>query len=294
MDNRPVSDPLSPRERRSNARELQRRMAELDRLDAAYGLGAPPRATRATPRRSLSFTTAITLAATAALVTMVLALHPSSQVESVRRLVGLGSERGLPAPSIEELGGSYRFTMMQRASDEPVGWDPCQPIRYQVNPDGSPEGGEALIDRAVERISTATGLVFESEGTTDKRPFTAQFVPIGTDRPVIIGWATAAEFPTLAGDIAGIGGGAAEEGVRGRRFYVTGGVALDTDVFTAEQVANAPQIMEAIVLHELAHVVGLYHVNEPMELMAATNSGQIDLGPGDREGLARLGSLPCA
>ena len=48
------------------------------------------------------------------------------------------------------------------------------------------------------------------------------------------------------------------------------------------------------MVHELAHVIGLNHVNEPTELMAATNNGQIELGPGDREGLARLGSLPCA
>jgi hypothetical protein len=46
-------------------------------------------------------------------------------------------------------------------------------------------------------------------------------------------------------------------------------------------------------VHELAHVVGLGHVAEPMELMFVDNSGQVELGPGDREGLARLGSVPC-
>jgi hypothetical protein len=30
-----------------------------------------------------------------------------------------------------------------------------------------------------------------------------------------------------------------------------------------------------------------------MELMFVNNSGQVELGPGDREGLARVGSLPC-
>jgi hypothetical protein len=30
-----------------------------------------------------------------------------------------------------------------------------------------------------------------------------------------------------------------------------------------------------------------------MELMFADNSGQVGFGPGDLEGLARLGSLPC-
>ena len=38
-----MSDHLSPRARRRNARDLRRRMEELDRLDATYGLGALPR-----------------------------------------------------------------------------------------------------------------------------------------------------------------------------------------------------------------------------------------------------------
>ena len=278
-------------ERPLTPRELQRRMEELDRLDAAYGLGALP---RDTARRGLSFSTAIAVAMTAVLVTLVVLLFPSGPMESVRRTLGLGSERALPAPPIEDLGGVYAFTMTQQGSDEPVGWDPCEPIRYQVNPTDEPAGGRQLIERALARASAATGLTFEDEGSTDKRPFTAQFVPIGTDRPVVIGWATPAEFPELAGDIAGLGGGAAEQGGLGRRYYVTGGVALDTDVFTAAEIAIRQQTLEAIVLHEIAHVVGLNHVNEPTELMAATNSGQIDFGPGDREGLARLGSLPCA
>lgn len=266
-------------------------MEELDRLDAAYGLGAMP---RSTTRRSSSSTTLIALTASAALVAMVVLLLPSSPMESARQLFGLGSQRGLPAPQVEDLGGVFAFRMTQQGSSQPVGWDPCEPIRYQVNPSGEPSGGDELIERAIARTSAATGLTFEDEGATDRRPFTEQLVPIGTDRPVIIGWATPAEFPELSGDIAGIGGGAAEEGVLGRRYYVTGGVALDTDVFTDAAIANQTRTMEAIVLHEIAHVVGLNHVNEPTELMAAANSGQIDFGPGDREGLARLGSLPCA
>ncbi len=270
--------PLVP-DRPLTPRELRWRMEELDRLDAARGL---------------SFTTAIAIAVTAVLVMSGVLFLPSSPMESVRRTLGLGSGRALPAPPIEDRGGVYAFTMTQRGSEEPVGWDPCEPIPYQVNPAGEPVGGRQLIDRALARASAATGLTFEDEGTTDRRPFTAQFVPIGTNQPVIIGWATADEFPELAGDIAGLGGGAAERGGLGRRYYVTGGVALDTDAFTTVEVTNRRQTMEAIVLHEIAHVVGLGHVNEPTELMADTNNGQIDFGPGDREGLARLGSLPCA
>ena len=50
----------------------------------------------------------------------------------------------------------------------------------------------------------------------------------------------------------------------------------------------------AIVMHELAHVVGLTHVPARDELMNAKNdSGMLGFGPGDLEGLRRLGSGPC-
>ena len=107
------------------------------------------------------------------------------------------------------------------------------------------------------------------------------------------GWATPAEYPELAAQVAGVGGAIAERGGGGRLHFVSGGVVLDREAFTDIAVAQQPRVMEAIALHELAHVVGLAHVSEPMELMFTDNTGQITFGPGDLEGLARLGSLPC-
>ncbi len=266
-------------------------MAELDRLDAAYGLGAMP---QPLPRRRGHSTTALAVLLTVVVLSAVVLLHPSSEMQAVRRMVGLEDARILAAPSGEGRGGAYAFTMTQRGSDKPVGWDPCQPIRYQINPTGGADDGTDLIERALVRASAASGLAFADEGFTDDRPFTEQLVPAGTDRPVVIGWGDADEFTSLAGNVAGIGGGAAEEGVLGRRYLVTGSVALDTDVFTAEAFARRPQVLEAIVLHEVAHVLGLHHVDDPGQLMAAENTGQVDFGAGDLEGLARLGSLPCA
>ena len=51
--------------------------------------------------------------------------------------------------------------------------------------------------------------------------------------------------------------------------------------------------MQAIVDHEFGHVVGLDHVSDPGELMYQSNVGMTDYGPGDLEGMARLGSIPC-
>lgn len=118
----------------------------------------PPR--RASARRGPTFSTAIAVVVTGALVALVVLLHPSDQMQSVRRAIGLSSERALPAPPIRVRGGVFAFTMTQQGSDEPVGWDPCQPIRYQVNPADAPAGGVELIERAIVRISAATGLTF--------------------------------------------------------------------------------------------------------------------------------------
>jgi hypothetical protein len=243
--------------------------------------------------RPILTSTALSVVATVALLAAFVVFHPSSQAETLRALIGLGRERVLPAPAVVSSGGAYVFAATQPGSSAPVGWDPCSPVPYAVNPDGMPAGSRPMLERAIARISSATGLAFKDDGDTDRRPFTGSLVELGGARPVVIGWATAEEFPELDGPVAGIGGAAAEEGAQGRAYYVTGGVVLDTEAFTDAIVARQPRILEAVVVHELAHVIGLAHVDEPLELMFADNTGQIDLGPGDREGLARLGSVPC-
>ena len=69
-------------------------------------------------------------------------------------------------------------------------------------------------------------------------------------------------------------------------------VVLDQELFADFGPREAP-FAQAIVDHELAHVVGLGHVDDPGELMYDDNLGRTTYGPGDREGLARLGSISC-
>lgn len=230
---------------------------------------------------------------TAALVGAAVVWHPADQFAGVRRAIGIGPDRPLPAPTVVRAGGTYTWAMTQPGTTDPVGWDPCEEIRYRVNPAGEPRGGRTLITEALRRVSAATGLAFEDDGETADRPFPDGVKLFGRPDPVVIGWGDAGEYPELAGEVAGVGGGVAERSPGGRVRYVSGSVILDVEAFTPANVARQPRVMEAIVLHEVAHVVGLGHVSEPMELMYSDNTGQVELGPGDREGLARLGSLPC-
>jgi hypothetical protein len=111
---------------------------------------------------------------------------------------------------------------------------------------------------------------------------------------VIVGFADEDELEELAGDVAGLGGSVGVRGSLGRDYLVTGSIALDTEVFDDGWFGGNRQDLQAIVDHEFGHLVGLGHVKDPGELMARRNTGQITYGPGDLEGLALLGSVPCA
>lgn len=62
------------------------------------------------------------------------------------------------------------------------------------------------------------------------------------------------------------------------------------------QVAMRPQGLsqvKATIMHEIAHVAGLTHVEDPTQLMHATSTEATEFAAGDRAGLAKLGVGEC-
>jgi hypothetical protein len=204
-------------------------------------------------------------------------------------------------PALPTATAPYEFLRTQPHSQEPVTWDPCRPIRYVVNPAGSPTGGLELIQSAVARTADATGLHFEYEGTTDET-WTKDRESYQPDRygrewaPALIAWGTQQDVPGLAGYIAGLSSGDPRSDLKDpdRQVYVSGTSVLDSDDIGQLLTQGRQPVAQAIVQHEMGHLVGLDHVADPSQLMYSEASPQVtDWGVGDLRGLHALGSGDC-
>ena len=67
-------------------------------------------------------------------------------------------------------GAHYAFIATQRGSEDPVGWDPCEEIRYAVNPEGAPPGWEALIEDGIDEIWTPVTRLIENAAHSPHEP----------------------------------------------------------------------------------------------------------------------------
>ena len=207
--------------------------------------------------------------------------------------------RGRPlAPPPE--GGPYVFVAFQEDGVTPVAYDPCRPVHYVIRPDGEPEGGNDVVRSAIARMSEVTGLQFVDDGTTDE-PTTVERPIFQPDRygdrwaPVLIAWETEEQNPALAGDTVGQAGSVSVSLGDGPRVFVTGTVSLDAgripEILTFR---NGVETARAIVLHELGHLVGLGHVEDPDQLMYPEARREVpDFAAGDLTGLAPLGAGAC-
>ena len=233
-----------------------------------------------TALRTIALVLILVLAASYAGVNLFAALR---QDEAVSPRRGLVDERG------------FRFLAIDPATNTPVRYDPCTPIHYVFNPDHSPRGGERDVHEAVALTAEASGIRFVFDGLTDE-PVRARREVLQPERygqrwpPLLIGWMP---HDSSIFDIDGVGaaGSTIERNADGRLVYVTGSIVLNG----AEQLANgfAPgRTWGKVVLHELGHVLGLDHVEDPAQVMHPNLvSSPAVWGEGDRAALRQLGSL---
>lgn len=181
------------------------------------------------------------------------------------------------------------------AEGRPARWDPCVPVHYVVQPGWVPPEGRRDLADALARLSAASGLQFVDDGDTPELPSSAReaYQPERYgDRwaPLLVAW-----VPPSATDL-GLGGGvqglslSVAVSSQGGPSLVTGQVALDADRRLPPGFGPGTTDGE-VLLHELAHAVGLGHVLDPTQVMyPQTTSSESEFGAGDRAGLAAVGA----
>lgn len=213
---------------------------------------------------------------------------------------GFGAPGSAPSDGATHVGASsdgYRV-WERRGDGDPVRWDPCTPIDLVLAPDDVPPGGRQDLEAAIDRLRDATGLELRLLGTTDERPSSAR-LPYQPERygerwaPVLVAWATPHEDGIPLRDIdRGVGIPVALGGPGGDRVYISGQLVLNAERDDlVPGFADRATSWGATLVHELAHVLGLDHVDDPQSLLYTfPGEGPVTFSAGDLAGLQAVGA----
>lgn len=222
---------------------------------------------------------------------LILAFAPVEAGTAFRQLTGINRpDRLLPEVTPAATADSYAL-LNKLPHGEPITYDPCRPIHYVVNPDGGPPDYRSFIEPAIREVEAASGLKFVDDGLSDDA-WESRSRGLSR-RPVLITFNRPEEVAELAGEIVGVGGSLSWAPSGRTPRYLTGSIALDAEWFVNASEKGRTLEQKSVVMHELGHVLGLDHVDDPAELMYADNVGQLAFGPGDLTGLAILGAGRC-
>lgn len=188
------------------------------------------------------------------------------------------------------------YSFLASSAGQPYRWNPCAPIHYVIDLDDAPFGALQDVMAAASRVTAATGIRLVYDGSTDEPPspyrdpyqpgrYGQRWAPVliawmhlrpGDQRwhptgPLWAGLSTPQLPPDKTGDV-----------------YVSGWIVINLDLVQAPGFSE-PQDDGPVLQHEFGHIIGLGHVSEWGELMNPEGGGMRDWGPGDREGLEKLG-----
>jgi len=199
---------------------------------------------------------------------------------------------------VPRLGGGDSkpaYAFMQTVDGQPVTYSSCRQVQVAIYPAGGPPDAEALVREAVALLRSATGLDIVVTGVFGGYAPNWNFkeAPISVEDPISVSWQDGKAIAELTDSVAGVGGSRVIRGRNGTEQLVAGTIALSRDYYRVEAQRKNHGHELAVLLHEFGHVFGLAHVSSRHELMYKSVTDQTTFGPGDLEGLRRVGHGPC-
>jgi hypothetical protein len=171
----------------------------------------------------------------------------------------------------------------------PTRWSPCNTIHYTINMGGYDDSFRPVIDQAVERLEAATGLPLLAAGDTTFMPTDAaktSFAP--SDGELVIALGDEVQSTLVPGQVVGK---TVINFPQNAAVIVRASVVIDMgDIGTKPPWSGTG--VGPVLMHELAHAVGLDHVPDRTQLMnaVASPSGPTTYGAGDLTGLWQVGA----
>jgi hypothetical protein len=220
---------------------------------------------------------------------------------------------GLRPDDIPNLPPTFSFLFVKSGNCTPIRFNPCEPIHYVQNAALAPPGGVEDVRAGFRMLSEATGIEFVDDGLTDENVLNRRtsYLP---DRygprwaPILVNWR---QFPNQGSnpEIQSVGTGLPS---RVNDMLVSGVLTLNVDAVTNKdtrtpvQTGYGPPLGSGtgaigpegvtwgrIIIHELAHVMGLGHTRDKGAIMYPESADQTSrpasFRPPDMEGLRYLG-----
>lgn len=214
---------------------------------------------------------------------------PAALLSLTVGLVGATGSAGSAEATRRGDPGDFRIYRLSGGDGPRVGWAHCRRINYRVNYDHAPKRSRWHVLEAVQRLRQATGLRYHYAGRTQTRP-----TPSGRNYPrgvkVVIGWA-GPKSKHLSRRQVGVGGWAA----RNDGSIASGFVIINYRIKMAPGFGKGPRsgvqgTRGQVLMHELAHTVGLAHVKARAQIMFPKATRKMATwGAGDWHGLRKQG-----